>query len=216
MSDGQRPTTGPGAVAQLTDFVESQRQAGADRETARVRLMAAGIEEPIANELVDRVYSNGPQPQASEEFTLSSLLPAAVGGLVGAAIGGFIWGVIAINTGYEIGWIAWGVGLLAGFGVVLFAGGQRGLPLQLVAVAASVMGILIGKYFTFFYALKEYVGEEAGAGAVAELSMFSAGVVQLFGASLSMLISGFDALWLFLAVATAWGIPKVRETGLQT
>ncbi len=214
MNDVQRPSPGQQAVGQLTAFVESQRQAGADRETARARLMAAGIEEPIANQLVEQVYAASPSAQGTQIVTASSLLPAVLGGVAGAAVGGFIWGLIAVGTGYEIGWIAWGVGLLAGFGVLLFAGGRRGTPLQLVAVAAAVLGILIGKYFTFYYAFREYVSEEMGAEAVAELSMFSAGVVQLFGTSLTMMVSGFDALWVFLAVATAWGIPKVREAEL--
>ena len=56
-----------------------------------------------------------------------------------------------------------------------------------------------------------YVGEEVGAEAVAELSMFSAGVIQLFGMSLTAMLSGFDLLWIFLAVATAWGIAKEKQ-----
>jgi hypothetical protein len=43
---------------------------------------------------------------------------ALVGGLVAGAIGAGIWAVIAYFTGFELGWIAWGVGLLVGVGVI--------------------------------------------------------------------------------------------------
>ncbi len=209
MSDvEQQPDSGREALDRLIAFVTEQARTGADRETAKTRLMGSGIQEEIAAKLVERVYA---EVVTAEEFSLGSLLPSMVGGMIGAVIGGVIWGLIAIGTGYEIGWVAWGIGWLAGVGVVLFAGGRRGVPLQMVAVAAAVLGVLIGKYLTFFTALKQYMGEQLGAEAVAEMSMFSAGVIQMFGASLSVMVSGFDMLWIFLAVATAWSIPKVKK-----
>jgi hypothetical protein len=213
MSDQPQANAGAEALEKLTAFVTEQAQSGADKGTIKTRLMAGGIQEEIATELVERVFAD---VVVEEEFSLGSLLPAMVGGVIGAVIGGVVWGLIATATGYEIGWIAWGVGWLAGVGVVLFAGGRRGRPLQLVAVAAAVLGLLIGKYFTFVAALKQYLGEELGVEAVAEMSMFSVGVIQMFGASLTVMVNGFDLLWIFLAVATAWGIPKVRELQPET
>jgi hypothetical protein len=170
---------------------------------------------------VDRVYGQATQeatvaqePPVSqlaeaEAFSGGSLLPAIIGGGLAAVAGGLIWGLIANTTGYEIGWVAWGVGLLAGWGVLTFAGGRKGLPLQLVAVTAAALGIFIGKYITFYAALTEYVAAEYGAEAVAQMSVLSPGVVLVFGESIGAMMSGFDALWILLAVGTAWGIPKV-------
>lgn len=214
MSDPQQQAeAGKQALEKLTAFVIEQARSGADKLTIKTRLMAGGIQEEIATELVERVWAD---VVTEEEFSLGSMLPAMVGGMIGAVIGGVIWGLIATASGYEIGWIAWGVGWLAGVGVVLFAGGRRGRPLQFVAVAAAVLGLLIGKYFTFFAALKQYMGAELGVEAVAEMSMFSVGVIQMFGANLTLLVNGFDMLWIFLAVATAWGIPKVKELKPET
>jgi hypothetical protein len=204
----QQPQTGAEALDRLTRFVTEQIREGADRETIVTRLMAGGIQPEIAAEIVDRVYSETGAEE--EEFSFASLVPAMAGGGLGAVIGGVVWGMIAAGTGYEIGWVAWGIGWLTGVGVVTFARGRRGRPLQLVAVASAVLGIMIGKYFAFFSLLKEYVGQELGAEAVAELSMLSPGAIQLFGMSLTSLVTGFDLLWIFLAVGTAWGIPKVR------
>jgi hypothetical protein len=40
-----------------------------------------------------------------------------VGGAAGAALGAFLWGVVTALSGWQIGWIAVGVGFLAGAGV---------------------------------------------------------------------------------------------------
>ena len=219
------------AIERLTTFAVEQMEAGADRETVKTRLMERGVQEDIAVEIAARAFASAAPPPETfetadaadivatvdasdeaveEEFALRALAPAIAGGTAGAVIGGIVWGLIASATGYEIGWVAWGVGWLSGFGVVLLARGQRGRPLQLIAASAALFGIMIGKYLTFFAAFKQYVGEEYGADAVAQLSMFSIGVVQLFGSSLGLMLSGFDALWVILALATAWGIPKSK------
>lgn len=193
----------------LSAYVRQGLQAGADTETIVARLQAKGLEPETARRLVESVSAGeaGPAPEAG----VGSLLGATIGGLAAAALGGLIWGLIAITTDYEIGWVAWGIGVLAGYGVVLFARGRRGRPLQLVAVTAAVLGIVLGKYMTFFHFLKQYVGDEYGAEAIAELSMFSLSTVQFFGASAGAFISGFDALWIILAVGTAWGIPRLQQ-----
>lgn len=46
------------------------------------------------------------------------------GGLLGGLIGAGIWVAIAHTTGYEIGWIAWGVGGLVGLGVRLLGSAE--------------------------------------------------------------------------------------------
>jgi hypothetical protein len=208
-----QPKTAGDALHKIKTFILKQMQEGADKETIKVRLMASGIGEEVAGELVERTFAESGPPAVDEEFKTSSLLPAMIGGGLAAVAGGLIWGLIAVTTGYEIGWIAWGVGVLAGAGVVMFAGGRKGLPLQLIAVTSAVLGILIGKYFTFYSALKEYAAEEFGAEVVAQMSMLSPGVAQIFVESMGAMMSGFDALWVILAVGTAWGIPKAK--GLQ-
>ncbi len=58
--------------------------------------------------------------------------------MVGAAVAGAVaWGAISHLSGYEIGWLAWGIGLLVGASAVL--GGGRG---QTIAVTAGVLALL--------------------------------------------------------------------------
>ncbi len=212
MSEMQ-PNSAEHVVAHLRTYVVEQIKSGADKETIKIRLQAKGVREEIAAELVEKICSETGATAEAEDRTGGSLLPAIIGGGLAAVAAGLVWGLIAVSTGYEIGWVAWGVGLMAGWGVVMFARGQKGLPLQLVAVSAAVLGMAIGKYITFYAALKEYIADEYGAQAVAQMSMLSPGAFQIFGASLADMVGGFDALWILLAVATAWGIPKARLPG---
>ena len=82
------------------------------------------------------------------------------------------------------------------------------MPLQVIAVVASVLGIAIGKYITFFDIFKGVMAQEAGAEAISWMAMFSMGMIQFFAANITSMASGFDLLWIGLAVYTAWSIPK--------
>lgn len=72
-------------------------------------------------------------------------LRAYLGALGGAAVGAVAWALIAVVTGYEIGWVAWGVGVLAGGGGAYFGGrgpvgGVTCASLALAAIFAGKMG----------------------------------------------------------------------------
>ena len=75
---------------------------------------------------------------------------------VGAFVGAAIWFVVAMVTGYEVGWIAWGLGGLAGLGMYLGCRTHRGAKTGLIAAAMSVVGIGGAKLAVFgflFYAV---------------------------------------------------------------
>jgi hypothetical protein len=76
-----------------------------------------------------------------------NLVSGAIGGLIGSIIGAAVWAAVAYFTGYEIGWIAWGVGVLCGFGVAIGTRGQGGPPAGVLAVLLSLLGIAGGKWF---------------------------------------------------------------------
>ena len=66
-----------------------------------------------------------------------------VGGIIGAVIGAAAWAVVTVATGYQIGWMAVGVGFLAGYGVRLMG---KGISKQFGIVGAilSLLGCLAG------------------------------------------------------------------------
>ena len=165
----------------------------------------------LANEPSDSVksaFSGAVGTIEDDEMTLDTLIPVVIGGGLAAVVGGAVWGLIVKVTGYEIGYVAWAVGVAAGFGVLLFARGRRGLALQVIAVLASILGILIGKYFAFFEVLKQVATKDYGAELAAHLSMLSGKTIVLFFSMIGSMSSPYDILWVILAVASAWRIPK--------
>ncbi len=70
-------------------------------------------------------------------------------GLVGAVLGGFIgmlaWYLLIKLTGYEIGYAAWGVGILVGFGARVL-GRQGSKALGVAAAVCAFLAIIGGEY----------------------------------------------------------------------
>jgi hypothetical protein len=71
---------------------------------------------------------------------------ALVGAVAGGALGAFIWALVACLTGFEIGYVAWGVGGLVGFGC--YALGGRGQTAAITAAGLALASILVGKALT--------------------------------------------------------------------
>lgn len=195
-------------------FVIQQIKAGNDRDAISQKLVEIGVDPNDAAAIVQSINTQLVNVAKQEEIEPASMLGAVIGGILAAVLGGIIWGLIVISTGYEIGYMAWGIGGLAGFAVLLLAKGKRGIPLQTVAVVASVLGIFIGKYLTFFHYLKEAVSKSHGVEAAASLSIVSENVIQVFLDRIDLMLSGYDILWVILAVVTAWSIPKALRIKL--
>lgn len=139
-----------------------------------------------------------------ERYTGSALGPGIAGGLIAALVGGFLWGLIVILSEYEIGIAAWGIGFLAGFAVVLFAGGAKGAPLQAVAVSSSLLGIALGKYVSYAYFFKQAVSDRFDV----DISYFDSEIFRAFRENLGDVFGGFDLIWAGLAVVTAWQLTR--------
>ncbi len=81
---------------------------------------------------------------------VTTLLAAAIGAFVGAVI----WAVIAATTGYEVGWVAWGIGALVGFGAKIAGGG--GKPVAVACAGLALLGIFGGKMMAVRYAFAKF------------------------------------------------------------
>jgi hypothetical protein len=144
------------------------------------------------------------QPQAA------NLPLAAILGAVGALVGAGIWAVVAMLANAEVGYIAWGIGALAGFGVVLGARPSRGQPYQVTAVVCALVGLAVGKYFGWALAISQAFEKQEGQ--PMPFGPASGEMLQLFTSNLSDVLGPFDLLWLALGVATAWRIPASSVT----
>lgn len=75
-------------------------------------------------------------------------MAAIIGGIVAAVVGGAIWAGIAIATDFEIGYVAIGIGALAGFAVAAL-GKNGSASLGMIAGACALLGLLAGKIMIF-------------------------------------------------------------------
>ena len=80
---------------------------------------------------------------------------AIVAGLLGALLGAGIWTAVTAMTGWEVGWVAWGVGALVGFAMSKFTP-QRGVQLGVYAAVLAVLGLAVGKVATIRMMVPSY------------------------------------------------------------
>jgi hypothetical protein len=113
-----------------------------------------------------------------------------------AIVGGVVWGLIVKSTDYEVGFVAWGIGFLAGVAILFATSGRRGLPLQLIAIVSALLGIVIGKYLSFVWILDDLPE--------LDVPIFSRDTVDLFFDELGVVFDWIDLLWVGLAVFSAW------------
>jgi hypothetical protein len=143
--------------------------------------------------------------------TSAPLLPAVAAALVAAIVGGVVWGLIVKFSDYEVGIVAWGIGFVTGSAVVAATRGAKGPRLQVIAVVAALIGILLGKYLSYAFVIQE----QADAAGVS-IGLVSSEMFRFFREDLDNIFGLFDLLWIGLAVVTAWRVPQVVAPEVAT
>lgn len=154
---GLRPGC-PGCGAALAEGTVICMSCGFDTRSGKARKTKVVKAGPSTG-LGGLASEAGGLAKSGTTFLVGSLLGGAAAGLVGA----LVWAGIAIGTGYEVGYIAIGVGLLCGVGTALGSRGQTGVMTGCIAVLFAVISICAGKYFTVAHFTDKYLGSEAGA-----------------------------------------------------
>jgi hypothetical protein len=167
------------------------------------------IHDPIRDDYAGGYDRQALVPAEPERKRINVLhvIGAVLGGIVGALIGAAIWAAVAYFTDYEIGYVAIAVGLLTGVFAVLFSGGRRGIPIQLIAVLTALLGIVVGKYAAFYMLGVKFLNEQAGrditADLLREVSPFQIETIQGIAQEIVAAIQPIDALFVVLAVFAA-------------
>lgn len=94
-------------------------------------------------------------------------LRSLVGALIGAAIGGLVWVGLGYFATAEVGYIAWGIGFLAGIGGALGAGynAQSGVS-GVASVVAALLVIAASKYMVVSLLVDKAIDENIMGDAV--------------------------------------------------
>ena len=78
--------------------------------------------------------------QEGDSLKISGIVAAAAAAVVGA----LIWKFITVFFNYELGFIAWGIGLVVGVGAAMF--GSKGMSTGVICGIFALLAILSGKY----------------------------------------------------------------------
>jgi hypothetical protein len=143
-----------------------------------------------------------------QHFTPDDFLPAVTGGVLAAVFGAAIWGFCAILTGHELVSLSCIVGGLSGLGVILFSKSKRVIPLQVISVLSSILGILIVKYTFSYYTFIISYNKEGEIEFINNVSIFDANFMKHFAKSISMTLVNSDIFIILFALFIAWIIPK--------
>jgi hypothetical protein len=145
------------------------------------------IREEVEDEDNSLDYEEAEASDAAKAITMW-----IIGGSIGGVLGMLAWGGIIYAADREIGWVAWGIGALVGFGVAVAAGDNGGELSGIIAVAISLLSIFAGKVFGVWLLFGSILPEGVGIGALCSAVFETLGPL--------------DGLWAILAGFTAYQI----------
>jgi len=88
---------------------------------------------------------------------VNQLVYPILGGCTGAAIGAGIWAAIAYYGQIRISILAWGIGVLVGFGVNIGSRDTGGVFYGLIAAVLAIGGVVGGNYITASLLVSQYL-----------------------------------------------------------
>ena len=144
-----------------------------------------------------------------EETNNPKIVIALILGLLAAVVAGILWFAISVLTGYQIGYIAIGVGYLIGKAVIWGSGGKRGMPLQIMSAVVTLATLCISQYFITVYYIRQYLQEHIAEfpgyhGQWLFVSPFDSDII-------SEMVSPIGLLIWAVGIYFAYTIPKSRS-----
>lgn len=87
-----------------------------------------------------------------------------LGGGVAGLLGALVWGGVAYATQYELGILAWGIGVVVGIGVAVGAGDRTSGITGIGAAIIALGSVALGKALMVYLLLHSILGGAGGAG----------------------------------------------------
>ena len=152
-------------------------------------------EEPQETTTLNQAAASAEASTADAPIDCDSFPKALVFGLLAALIGAVCWATVSVLTGYQIGWMAVGVGFLVGF-AVRFGGKGWSKGYGFLGGALALLGCLLGNALT----IVGYASKELDVGLFQVFNTIDVSLVP------SLMAQTFDAMdLLFYGIATFMG-----------
>jgi hypothetical protein len=156
---------------------------------------------------------------ATKKGSASTLMKGTLFSFIGAMIGAGVWVGIIIATGYEIGYVAWGLGGAAGVGMAAGHEDDDGTTAGIIASIMAIVGIFAAKLIAFEHIKSNFAeyafeGDELEGVDTAQLAEVSQQLGELFAQEVTFLsmFGPIDALFILLAVGTAYKLGSGQAT----
>lgn len=151
----------------------------------------------------------GVEKALQEETKDPNIAMAIILGAIAAIIAGIVWFFFSILTGYQIGYIAIGVGFLIGWAVILGSGKKRGPVLQMISALMTLVTLFVSEYFMLLYYYRKYLLEHKAEfpdynGEWFFLSPFSPDLLKDMFSPMGLVIWG-------IGIYFAYSLPKSRN-----
>lgn len=136
-----------------------------------------------------------------------NIVLAVVGGIIAAAIGAAIWAGVTVATGYQIGWMAVGVGFVVGVAVRTLGQGS-GFLFGATGAGFALVGCVLGNILSSF----GFIAREESVSFVQVLTHFD---YTLTFALLAETFHPMDALFYILAIGAGFTYGQVADGGVE-
>ena len=138
-----------------------------------------------------------------------SLGGGLLAGVVAALLGAGVWALVTVLTGYQIGFMAIGVGFLVGLAVQFFGKGIS-KAFGVMGAALALLGCLLGNYFTIVH----FVGQAEGLGFFETLTRISPAAIPEL---MALTFSPMDLVFYGIAVYEGYklSLRKITAEELQ-
>lgn len=132
---------------------------------------------------------------------------AAVGALLGGALGVLLWWGFTVLTKFAFGLAAVAIGFLVGHGTTRFAGGKRSAGLQGLAVVVATVCFAVARYLVNMTFINQTLARQGETWRVS----FPPPSLDMFGRVVALDFGIMDAVFLAIVVWQAWSIPRPLE-----
>lgn len=153
---------------------------------------------PASSEAVSPLENLREQPLPDENLALG-----VIAGIAAMLVGTAIWVGVTVGTGYQIGYLAVGVGFLVGISMRLGRGYSQ--IFSVIGAALGLLGCALGNLFTGCVLVAEEFGTTFG-------KVVSGLDVEMVGQMMGAMFSPMDILFYALAAMAGWKYAVVNKS----